>query len=61
METFIAAVISTGITVFAVVWANGRSAGKVQEWMRGHEKLDQVRFDNVSEDVRAIKKHLMGG
>lgn len=42
------------ITVGTIIWSNGKSSGKIETWMRGHEQLDATRFDDIKKDIARI-------
>ena len=47
------------ITVGAIIYANGRTSGKMEAWMKGHENLDTSRFKSLQEDMNLIKDKLL--
>lgn len=53
--SLVCTIVGTAITVGTVIWTNGRSAGKAQEWMKGHELLDATRFGSMDENIKTIQ------
>ena len=47
------------ITVAAIIYSNGRTSGKMEAWMKGHENLDTSRFKALSDDMQIIKEKLL--
>lgn len=51
--------IGMAITVGAILYSNGRTSGKMEAWMKGHENLDTSRFKSLQEDMSLIKDKLL--
>ncbi len=57
LELFVL-VVGFAITVGTIIHSNGKSAGKIETWMQGHEKLDASRFDDIKKDIARLETKL---
>jgi hypothetical protein len=57
LELF-ALVAGFAITVGTIIYSNGKSSGKIETWMQGHEKLDASRFDDIKKDIARLDAKL---
>ena len=51
-------IIATLIVVGTVVHQNGKSSGKIETWMKGHEQLDATRFEDIKKDIARLDAKL---